>query len=250
MVTLSATWNNTDWANEGRSGDTEEDSYLIYTPWQLELLATRVNGRNDYTGKFFRLMADLAYDPAVENNFCPIGRYWYVENGADESVAFNGTLDGNGHTISGVRVSYPDRNVQVGLFSTCGSSSVIKNLTLANAVIKSAEWVGGIVCGTSGMVSNCFVVSTTIVATEGMYSSGVVVQYAPEESLVGNAYHDCVIVKNGGTNLTGIGIGHTTVSQPLSGDIPGGAEACYAIDAAPGVVVASEADFAFPGMAD
>lgn len=246
VVTLSATWNNTDWANEGRSGDTEEDAYLIYTPWQLELLATRVNGRNDYTGKFFRLMADLAYDPAVENNFCPIGRYWYVENGADESVAFNGTLDGNGHTISGVRVSYPDRNVQVGLFSTCGSSSVIKNLTLANAVIKSAEWVGGIVCGTSGMVSNCFVVSTTIVATEGMYSSGVVVQYAPEESLVGNAYHDCVIVKNGGTNVAGIGIGHTTVSQPLSGDIPGGAEACYAIDAAPGVVVASEADFAFP----
>ena len=246
VVTLSATWNNTDWANEGRSGDTEEDAYLIYTPWQLDLLATRVNGRNDYMGKFFRLMADLAYDPAAENNFCPIGRYWCVENGSDESFAFNGTLDGNGHTISGVRVSYPDRNVQVGLFSTCGSSSVIKNLTLANAVIKSAEWVGGIVCGTSGMVSNCFVVSTTIVATEGMYSSGVVVQYAPEESLVGNAYHDCVIVKNGGTNVTGIGIGHTTVSQPLSGDIPGGAEACYAIDAAPGVVVASEADFAFP----
>lgn len=246
VVTLSATWNNTDWANEGRSGDTEEDAYLIYTPWQLELLATRVNGRNDYTGKFFRLMADLAYDPAVENNFCPIGRYWYVENGADESFAFNGTLDGNGHTISGVRVSYPDRNVQVGLFSTCGSSSVIKNLTLANAVIKSAEWVGGIVCGTSGMVSNCFVVGTTIVATGGMYSSGVVVQCAPEESLVGNVYHDCVIVRNGGTNVTGIGIGHTTVPPPLSGDIPGGAEACYAIDASGGAVVASEADFAFP----
>ena len=51
VVTLSATWNNTDWANEGRSGDTEEDAYLIYTPWQLDLLATRVNGGNDYMGK-------------------------------------------------------------------------------------------------------------------------------------------------------------------------------------------------------
>lgn len=247
VVTLSATWNNTDWANEGRSGDTEEDAYLIYTPWQLDLLATRVNGRNDYMGKFFRLMADLAYDPAAENNFCPIGKSGYVEGMYhDEPFAFNGTFDGNGHTISGVRVSYPDRNVQVGLFSTCGSSSVIKNLTLANAVIKSAELVGGIVCDTLGMVSNCFVVGTTIVATGGMYSSGVVVQCAPEESLVGNVYHDCVIVRNGGTNVTGIGIGHTPVSQPLSGDIPGGAEACYAIDAASGAVVASEADFAFP----
>ena len=246
VVTLSATWNNTDWANEGRSGDTEEDAYLIYTPWQLDLLATRVNAGNGYMGKRFRLMADIAYDANIENNFTPIGSTYMKNTPTGATIVelpFSGTFDGNGHTVSGIRVSGNDGYFK-GLFGALNFGCV-KNLTLADAVLVAGPQViaGGIVCSFGrGEVKNCFVTGTTINAA---YCGGAIVGC---DRVTGgnfdgnNAYHNCTV----NANVADVGIGGDNIATKRPHDISGGAEACYAIDASSGAVVASEADFAFP----
>ena len=245
VVTFLAAWDNSDWADEGRTGDSEEDAYLIYTQWQLDLLSTRVSNSSEYSSKCFRLMADIAYDASVANNFLPIGRE-RLSHGTYIYRSFEGTFDGNGHTIGGIRISPTAGENRVGLFCLCDEAGVIKNLTLANAVIEGIGYVGGIVCSVEkGTVSNCFVVGTKLKTDlVSIHSGGIVAKTGSIKSIVANAYHDCVIVRDGETNVMDIGVGKTT--EGAYGDIPGVAEACYVIATAPGVAIAGEADFAFP----
>ena len=90
------------WQSQG----TEQSPYLITTTADFEALAEWVNNGNDHEGLFFRLDADLNYDPDIPNNHTPIGTY--LEN------PFRGIFDGNNHTISGIRIS--SENNHLGLF--------------------------------------------------------------------------------------------------------------------------------------
>ncbi len=83
---------------------------------------------------------------------------------------FNGTLDGNGHTISGLTI---DRAVEdyVGLFGYLEEARV-HNLTVSSIDIKGRHRVGGL-CGQSitGSIENCTVVGSV----EGVdYVGGIV----------------------------------------------------------------------------
>jgi len=263
VVTLVAQWEDVDWEAEGRSGDTPDDAYLIYTTRQLDLLASRVNGGNDvngnaidmgndYEGKYFRLMADLAYDPDIEGNFVPIGSEVFIWTpiGAGTVVnPFRGNFDGNGHTVSGIRANFDYRNSAfLGVFGILQDGSV-KNLTLADAVFSNApgSYGGGIVARMdSGTVQNCFVTGSAIVAND---HAGSIIGYSSREcAIVGNAYHGCA-VRSGDTSSTyasNVGTGGDPDDGDGPHDIDGGAEACYAVAAEGGAVVASEPDFAFP----
>jgi uncharacterized repeat protein (TIGR02543 family) len=240
--TFYAAWYNPDWADDGRSGDSEEDAYLVYTQLQLDLLASRVNSGYSYSGKFFRLMADIAYDPSVPNNFTPIGEAYVstanIVVAPGSEYRFNGTFDGNGHVLSGIRLGQAEGGAPEGKvvapFCLCGGAATIKNLIVANAEIEG-DCAGGIVGKCEGTVSNCYVVGTTVTVGQGGIVAGDVSDSA---SLVGNAYHDCVLVVHGESRVADIGT--------AEGDIPGGAEECYAITAAPGVAFASAPDVAVP----
>ena len=157
-----------DWAVRN-SGDSEADAYVINTTADLDLLAQRVNAGNDYSGKFFRLGANITYD-GTENNFTPIGVY---------GAPFAGIFDGGGMTISGLNINQPSTNY-IGLFGMAGSA-VIKNLTLANSTF-CGESVVGAILGNGGYtypnyatVENC-VVSSTVTVTADNYVGGIVGQ--------------------------------------------------------------------------
>ena len=138
-----------DWATV--STGTQDDPYKIYTAEQLDLLAQRVKESQDrlnYVGKYFKLMNDIEYShttawddaSSTENNFTPIG---------NKDHRFCGYFDGNGHTISGIRI-YKPKGENLGLFGfidwgTQGHGANIHDLTLADARIAGQVFIGGIV---------------------------------------------------------------------------------------------------------
>ena len=151
-----------DWATQ--STGTAADPYLIYNKDQLDLLAHRVNGThgesaNDYSGKHFRLGADITYthgDSDTDSNYEAIGYYY----GYDNHRNFRGTFDGDGHTVSGIRIykggtAYADRFQ--GLFGRIGNGAEVKNVILADARITGYNSTGAIVGynDTGGIVTDC-----------------------------------------------------------------------------------------------
>ena len=134
---------------------TEEDPYVIYTTEGLDLLAKKVNGTDGYTantfaGTYFELGADIAYDESVDNNYTPIG---------DSSHSFSGTFDGQGHTVSGIRISDPDGSNKAIFGRIAGT---VKNLKLDNSTITGRQKIGGIVRLLLGTIENCHVGSDVI----------------------------------------------------------------------------------------
>lgn len=94
-----------EWSGEG----TAASPLLIATPAQLSLLASRVNGGNDFNGYWFTLAQNLAFTEV----FTAIGT---------TGKPFNGHFDGAGHTISGIS---NDGNL---LFGNVGTEASINDV--------------------------------------------------------------------------------------------------------------------------
>jgi len=93
----------------------------------------------------------LMNDIELSSSFIPIG---------DRSYSFQGTFDGNGHTIT-MSISYNQNNrynYQRGLFSEISSTGVVRNLIVKGSVDNSpngACYVGGIAGRNNGTITNC-----------------------------------------------------------------------------------------------
>ena len=101
----------------------------------------------------------------VDENGVPSGSNW-TPIGTDYNHQFTGTIDGGGHTLSGLRISSTTLNT--GFIGYLGTGGAVKNLTLANAVVYSTQSTIGTVVGSnggSGTVENCHVAAGSSVAT-------------------------------------------------------------------------------------
>ena len=157
------------WSGKG----TYDNPYVIRTTAELDQLASRVNSGNDYDGKYFALGADITYDKTAltldldgeegpDSNFPGIG---------DEIHVFYASLDGRGHTISGIVINRPNYQ-DVGLFGYA-MGEYIKNLTLANSAITGEYYVGAIVGFGNTNIENCHV--TSDVTVSGQFCVGGIV---------------------------------------------------------------------------
>lgn len=153
------------WSGSGSSGD----PYIIEYPSQLDLLAHRVNGTHGqtrqpdgYSGTYFKLGADITYDPSISNNYETIGAYKSSTN-----RSFGGKFDGQGYTVSGIRInkdSNSDADGYQGLFGRIMNSAEVKNVILADATITGYKNVGGIVGGNDGgKITDCHVLSNVTI---------------------------------------------------------------------------------------
>ncbi len=125
----------TDWY-DGHESDTE---YTLTTPEQFAGLAYLVNNGNNFSGKTIKLGNDMDLLGTVHN---ASGVFW-TPIGTD-SIKFNGTFDGQGHTISHMII---DTDVQyAGLFG-CVSGATIRNVILDSScsVTSTANNVGGLI---------------------------------------------------------------------------------------------------------
>ena len=148
----------------GGSG-TAEDPYLIADGAQLALFASMINNGNP--GINGRLTADILlndisnwenWNESTEglNSWTPIG---------SDANRFTGTLDGDGHSVSGIYIN-STANYQ-GLVGVLGSGGALQNLGVKASYIKGLHSVGG-VCGISwGTVTNCYN-SGSLAGSEGV----------------------------------------------------------------------------------
>jgi hypothetical protein len=89
------------------------------------------------------------------SNWTPIGRAIAIS----KDDVFNGTFDGNGHTITGLRIhATEDASPAQGLFSYIGPKAVIQNLGLKDVrvVVVGSNMAGAVVGSSSGTVKNCY----------------------------------------------------------------------------------------------
>ena len=143
---------------------TEAKPYLIKTIDDLNKLAADVNSGNGYEGIYFKLENDLDYSGVTVtggSNFTPIG---------DLGTAFSGTFDGQGYTISGIRISDPD-GFDKAIFGRVVEGTV-KNLVVSDCRIE-ARTGGGIVAALeSATIENCHV-GSDVTLTGKMYVGGI-----------------------------------------------------------------------------
>lgn len=139
----------------------EEEYTEIHTADDLRAIDNNLSGN-------YRLMNDIDLSTCTGSN----GKYDYYGNGWEPigscgvygNNAFTGVFDGNGYTISGIRIhitSMPkgasSKTAHVGLFAY--NSGVISNLTVDGSVSSIYEsgvpYIGGIVAYNSGTIQNC-----------------------------------------------------------------------------------------------
>ena len=171
------------WDVAGGNDGSEEHPYTITTTAGLDQLAAYVNEGNGFKDKFFRLGNDITYSHTTDWNDANSTENNYTAISNSNNTRFRGTFDGQGHTVSGIRVCKGNDNYQ-GLFGYT-SGATIKNVNLADARIIGKQDVGGIVGyiekkdGNGGIVENCRVGSNVIlhaIANNAYYHGGVVGQ--------------------------------------------------------------------------
>lgn len=114
------------------TGDSPDDPFLINSVSDLVALRNNVNNGTTYLGKYFRLTQDL--DLGSISNFTPIGLVF---------VSFNGTFDGDGHTISNLKII--GNQSYMALFGYV-RSAIIENLNLIGCVVTAngVNSIGGV----------------------------------------------------------------------------------------------------------
>ena len=138
--------------------------FSIGTAAELAGLAKLVNdGTATFSKKTIKLTADIRLN---EQDVPTNGNLW-TPIGSDNKKPFQGTFDGDGHTVSGLFINISkDYNKAVnslyqGLFGYIANTSTIKNLivkgqvTVINQKNKNVTRIAGIVGENKGTVQNC-----------------------------------------------------------------------------------------------
>ena len=176
LATAQGAWA---WSGSG----TAESPYQIKSTADLDQLATDVNSGTEHEGDYFVLTTDLTYSHttdwndanSTENNYTPIGGQY-----DQQWRYFNGHFDGQGHTISGIRIYKSGGTTAeqcMGLFGRIKGGADVKNVFLANARITANDYSGPIVGYNNGRVENCHVLSDVTVhavTANADYHGGVV----------------------------------------------------------------------------
>lgn len=169
---------------QGMSGSgTEGDPYIIETLTDLQNMdCGGAYGPTDHYALGNNIDASVTSGWNNGTGFDPIG---------NASIPFNGTLDGRGHTISGLFINRPTENM-VGLFRDADEAT-ISNVSLINIDITGDNNVGGLIgYSASSIVANC---STTGTVTGDEYIGG----------LFGDSYYGITTDCSSSATITGVG---------------------------------------------
>ncbi|MBR1747551.1 MAG: InlB B-repeat-containing protein, partial [Clostridia bacterium] len=176
-----------------------ENPYLIERVEQLEHFRDIVLGANGETQNSEAcvvLTADIDLGGSVDNVWTPIG--------GQNSLAYLGTFDGRGHTITGL---YASGENTIGLFGRVNGGGVVKNLTVYGTAIATNTGnyqggVAGIVGYLNGSVINCHNYVIVTATNEGRwkgYAAGIVGQMVSENAVVSNCSNYGTIYSNSAT---------------------------------------------------
>ena len=195
---------------------TEADPYLIATAQELVDFRDEVNGSAKKSTS--TLCAKLTANIDLGNEaWTPIGK---MTNTYSDYVAFGGVFDGDGHTISGLKI---DNSAQYQALFGYVKGGTIQNLTVAGSVTTSSSsgYAAGIVAyGSPVTLENCTNLATVDASQKG-YAAGVAA-YAGTGSTITGCTNEGKI-SGAGDYVGGIlatGTGTTVISRCInSGEI-------------------------------
>ena len=153
------------WTDGGSENGTAEDlgyfiqddgSYTVYTANGLKEWAEAV--QTDPTLNI-TLTADI---DLTGKEWTPVG---------NSGQTYNGTFDGQGHTITGLNISSPSE--AVALFHNIGGGGKVMNLQLKDVTYKGSTAMGGIAHGNSGTITACSVTGTLTNTTNNGAVGGI-----------------------------------------------------------------------------
>ena len=144
------------------SGDgTEESPYLIPTATDWNALAEYIaTSTDDLSGKYLMITADLDFST---DGIIPLSY--------DGITAFDGYLDGNGKTLSGIADTATSTYYGPMAYTT-GQSALIHDLTVEGSVTSDYQYTGGLVGTLAGTLEN--VTSKMTVTSTAIYTGGLV----------------------------------------------------------------------------
>ena len=196
--------------------------FQIATAEQLAGLAELVNAGYTFEGKTIKLTADILLNDTEGwenwnestkglNTWTPIGNSW--------DNPFTGTLDGDGHSVSGIYIN-STANYQ-GLVGVLGSGGTLQNLGVKASYIKGGYHVGG-VCGNSrGTVTNCYntgnVTGNNQVGGVCGYNDGTVTNCYNTGNVTGNSQVGGVCGENYTTVTNCYNTGNVTGNSQVGG---------------------------------
>ena len=182
------------WAGSG----TANDPFIIMDRYQLDLLSKLVWAGNYYEDTYFKLGANITYSSSTSwsstssftSNFTSIGGWGH---------SFRGIFDGDGHSISGIRIyktGTANNDQCQGLFGMISTGSMVKNLVLYNANIVGYKQVGGITGShSSGTIQDCYVYNTRAKASDTQCG---IIRGSGSATVTRGYYKDCMVGSNTG----------------------------------------------------
>ena len=203
----------------------ENGTYLVYNAEGLYAWgeAARVvistgteDTNNDWFAEYTTDMPNLTLAADItltgENNWTPLG-YRVEGNSKYTYYPYIGTIDGNGHTITGLNIN--STGDCIAFVGSLGPNSEVKNLTFKDATIIGGERVATVAADCGGNVTNCHVTGSSSVS--GNYQVAGVIAVNNDGIISGCTNVAAVTVKIGndtygsggvvGTNFDGIVMG-------------------------------------------
>lgn len=187
----------TDWAAEGY--------VAIGTASELNNLI-----RKQLDGKFY-LTGDIVFK---ESDFEKNGDYYndgalWLPLGPTYSERFTGVFDGNGYTISGLKIalsSGQENSAYAGLFGY--SSGKIRNLRMLNTSIEVKDstyaYAGAVAGAASGTISNCYVLAGSVAVTNaGVTANAGGVVGRMYAGTISKCYNGAAVTANGTMAIAG-----------------------------------------------
>ena len=164
QLEIQTSWDGESYTEPAKNG---QGVYLVSSP--DELMWVDKNAKMTDSAK---LLADITINEDVSGSDATSQKYKWTPLGTDSSK-YTGTFDGNGHTISGLYINSTAANT--GMFGRIGSSAVVKNLTLADSVIRSTKNYTGAITGyidDAASVTNCHT-KNSVQITAAKYTGGI-----------------------------------------------------------------------------
>ncbi|MBR5012722.1 MAG: hypothetical protein IKY15_02150, partial [Clostridia bacterium] len=189
------------------NGSSWAQAYIIKTEQQLRSLAFNVNAGTNYTGKYFKIAANISLTQA----FRSIG--WY-NSSTSESNYFNGNLDGQNYTISNLTVNTTTNNgnTYMGLFGYIYTNGLVKNLKVSGSVTGGTNYIGGIAGYNMGTLET--VEYSGSVSGTGSYIGGIA---GVNSGKIKNAYNKATVTASNST--FGLAVGGIVGINLTSGNI-------------------------------
>lgn len=130
-------------------------------PYKISTIE-QMNNVSLYPNAHYILINDITLPQTPQNtsNFTPL---------FNDETMFNGSLNGNGHTIYNLTIRNTD-TFYTGLFACIGVDGSVTNLTLENVNLQGTNYIGGIAGYATGEVTDCKVSGKIIYIPQNSYN--------------------------------------------------------------------------------